>query len=57
MTLIVGEERARLGGGEGIAAAVRETLAPGKEGQSEGGGGRRLLDYVDALVLEKETGR
>lgn len=67
MTLVVGEDRACLQGGGGIAGAVRETLACGRVDGGEGGGGGggggegidaggRLLNFVDALVLAGESG-
>ena len=80
VTVIVGEDKASSTGGQGIAAAVRETLASGlvdasdstsdscsgsggggggggSGGEGEGGdGGKRLLDFADALVLARAEG-
>ena len=61
MTLLVGEDRARLSGGAGIAAAVRETLACDTLDSSRDGEGQegrqRLLENVDALIVARDSGR
>lgn len=59
MTMIVGESNATVAGGGGIAATVRETLASGSldgGGIEVDGSQTRLLDFVDALVLGRESG-
>ncbi|CAN0189870.1 unnamed protein product, partial [Laminaria digitata] len=59
VTAIVGEDKASSRGGQGIAAAVRSTLASGRVDASDsdsgggGDGGGRLLDFADALVLAR----
>lgn len=57
--MIVGESNSTVAGGGGIAATVRETLASGSldvGGIEHDGSETRLLDFVDALVLGRESG-
>lgn len=57
--MIVGERNSTVAGGDGIAATVRETLAAGSldsGGIENDGSETRLLDFVDALVLGRESG-
>lgn len=60
MTMIVGESNSTVAGGGGVAATVRETLASGSLDSGGGveadGSETRLLDFVDALVLGRESG-
>lgn len=65
MTMVVGEDMASVRGADGVADTVRETLASGRldsgaEGNAEDeerDDSRLLLDSVDVLVLERESGR